>query len=213
MKEIKNDDIIIYFGKSEDKLLFELSLRYLNFNKIILIEEFYSENEIIYKNTEIISKDITPIFYKRFNLIQKAKESNVFGIIVGGLSIYGLNQILDELKYTLKTNQKKCYTFLLGKITLEKLSNFVDYIDCFILIACPFSDFYEFKTLYKPMVSPLDIKIAFDSNYKWEMIYSFDANYILEKNSKNISEELEKLRVINNSENKENTHTGIKLLE
>jgi hypothetical protein len=76
---------------------------------------------------------------------------------------------------------KKYYTFLLGKITLEKLSNFVDYIDCFILIACPFSDFYNFKTLNKPLVNALDIKLAYDPLYKWDLSYSFDIDFITEK--------------------------------
>jgi hypothetical protein len=80
-------------------------------------------------------------------------------------------------------NKKKYYTFLLGKITPEKLSNFVDFIDCFILIACPFSDFYNFKTLMKPLVSALDVEIAYNEKYfKWDMSYTFDPKYILKYN-------------------------------
>jgi diphthamide biosynthesis protein 2 len=120
-------------------------------------------------------------FYKRFNLVQKAKESDVFGLIVGSLSLDGLNDILKDLKITLELANKKYYTFLLGKITLEKLSNFVEYIDCFVLISCPFSSFYDFKTLMKPLVSPLDLKLAFDSSYSWDMSYSFDIKAILSK--------------------------------
>jgi diphthamide biosynthesis protein 2 len=130
-----------------------------------------------------IEKDIiNKVFYKRFNLMQKAKESEVFGLIVGSLSIDGLNEVLDDLKRTLTLNNKKFYTLLLGKITLEKLSNFVEYIDCFVLIACPFSSFYDFKTLMKPLVSPLDVKIAFDSNYSWDMSYTFDIKAIVDRN-------------------------------
>jgi diphthamide synthase subunit DPH2 len=129
-----------------------------------------------------ISKDnVNSVFYKRFNLVQKAKESEVFGIIVGSLSLDGLNDIIEDLKKTLNLVDKKYYAFLLGKITLEKLSNFVEYIDCFVLIACPFSAFYDFKTLMKPLVSPLDIKLAFDSSYSWDMSYSFDIKAILNK--------------------------------
>ena len=129
-----------------------------------------------------LSKDrVNNVFYKRFNLVEKAKESDVFGLIVGSLSIDGLNDILEDLKRTLRLSNKKFYTFLLGKITLEKLSNFVEYIDCFVLIACPFSSFYDFKTLMKPLVSPLDLKLAFDPNYKWDMSYSFDIKNILNK--------------------------------
>ena len=112
-------------------------------------------------------------------MIEKAKDSDVFGIVVGTLSLKGVDKIIEEVKDTLKKNNKKTYTFLLGKITLEKLSNFVDYIDCFILIACPFSPFYDFKALMKPLVSPLDIKLAFDSSFVWDSTYTFDSSKIL----------------------------------
>ena len=131
---------------------------------------------------------VNKIFYKRFHLIQQAKESEVFGIIVGSLSILNLNPLLEEIKNTLKLNKKKYYQLLLGKITDEKLANFVEYIDCFILIACPFSDFYNKKALMKPLVSPLDVKIAFDSQYSWDMSYSFDIDFILSKNKNKLDE-------------------------
>ena len=176
VSEIKKDDVIIYFGDEQDKILFELSTLYVNNNQIFSIDSEY-------KIKEITTLSANRIFYKRFNLIEKAKESEVFGILVGSLSIDGLNEIIEEVKLTLKSQKKHFYTFLLGKITLEKLSNFVEYIDCFILIACPFNAFYEFKTLMRPLVSALDIKIAFDPNYSWDMKYTFDARYILGKKS------------------------------
>ncbi len=128
-------------------------------------------------------KTVNKVFYKRFNLIEQVKESEVFGIIVGSLSMKNLNPLIQELKTTLKSQNKKYYQLLLGKITDEKLANFVEYIDCFILIACPFSDFYNNKALMKPLVSPLDIKMAFDPNYAWDMSYSFDINYIVNEKS------------------------------
>ncbi len=112
-------------------------------------------------------------------MIEKVKESETFGLIVGSLSLEHLNEIINSVKTTLKQNKKKFYTFLLGKITLEKLSNFVDYIDCFIFIGCPFNNFYNFKTLNKPLVNSLDVKIAFNDYFKWDMKYSFDPSYIL----------------------------------
>lgn len=118
---------------------------------------------------------------KRFNLIEKVKESEVFGILVGTLSMDKLNNVLNEIKMTLSLNNKKFYTLLLGKITEEKLANFVFYIDCFILIACPFSKHYTNRATLKPIVSPLDVKMAYDAvNYKWDLKYSFDPNYILD---------------------------------
>jgi diphthamide biosynthesis protein 2 len=175
VNELSDNDVFIYYGFEDDKLLTELALRFLNKHRMFIYGHKASTLKELEKTT------LNNVFYKRFNLTQKAKESDVFGLIVGTLSLDGLNECLDDLKRTLKLADKKFYTFLLGKITLEKLSNFVEYIDCFVLIACPFSSFYDFKTLMKPLVSPLDIKIAFDPNYKWGMSYSFDIKAILER--------------------------------
>jgi len=154
-------------------------------------------------------KTVNKIFFKRFNLIEKVKDSEVFGIVIGSLSIQNLNKLIDKIKITLKSQNKKFYQMLLGKITDEKLANFVEYIDCFILIACPFSDFYNNKALMKPLVSPLDIKIAFDPNYSWDMIYSYDINYIIQKEkckflSSNYSENENAKDELNSQKNQEN---------
>jgi diphthamide biosynthesis protein 2 len=220
VKEISKNDKIYYLGQESDKLISEISLRYINSNKIYLISE--NENEESQSNfsiTEMTSKIVNSIYFKRFNLIQKAKESEIFGIIVGSLSISGLNQILDELKNTFKKNNKKFYTFLLGKITLEKLANFVDFIDCFVLLACPFSDFYDFKTLMKPMVSPLDVEMALNEEvFKWDMSYTFDPSYIIFKSGDNKSEKISDVENFQNEkisdEKKLNSNfTGLKLSE
>ena len=124
--------------------------------------------------------------------MEKAKQSNIFGILIGSLSLHNLNKIIEEIKATLSLNKKKYYTFLLGKITEEKLSNFTEYIDCFVLVACPFNGGYNNKALYKPIVSPLDIKIAFDKNFEWNSSYTFDASFI--KNSLSDSEASKELQ-------------------
>jgi diphthamide biosynthesis protein 2 len=216
VKEISKNDKIYYLGQESDKLISEISLRYINSNKIYLISENEEkENNFNFSFTEMTSKIVNNIYFKRFNLIQKAKESEIFGIIVGSLSISGLNQILDELKKTFKKNNKKFYTFLLGKITLEKLANFVDFIDCFVLLACPFSDFYDFKTLMKPMVSPLDVEMALNEKvFKWDMSYTFDPSYIINKSGDSNCEKSSNEENFQIDENKLNsTFTGLKLSE
>ena len=72
-----------------------------------------------YKSIEISQIVANRIFYKRFNLIEKAKESEVFGILVGSLSIDGLNEIIEEVKLTLRSKNKKFYTWLLYLVGLK----------------------------------------------------------------------------------------------
>ncbi len=126
---------------------------------------------------------INRVFTKRFNLSLKANESKTFGILVGNLNIPNVNNILLKLKQLLIKKNKKYYTFLLGKITDDKLSNYIEYIDCFILIACTCNSFIDRKALMKPIVCPIDLLFAFDEK-KWDLSYSFDPNYF---NSENVS--------------------------
>ena len=193
-KKIDNTFLIIYLGiNSEENLLYELSLRYCNIVNDILFISFNEEKQIF--AGEILNKNFSSkLLYRRFNLIEKVKECNTFGILIGSLSYPNLNKIIDLIKSLLEFQEKKVYTLLLGKITEEKLSNFTEYIDAFILIGCPFNPGYNKKIVNKPIVIPLDIKYAFDENYSWDGFYSFDVDYIL-INDKEIKEKLNDIKI------------------
>ena len=193
-KKIDNTFLIIYLGiNSEENLLYELSLRYCNIVNDILFISFNEEKQIFLG--EILNKNFSSkLLYRRFNLIEKVKECNTFGILIGSLSYPNLNKIIDLIKSLLEFQEKKVYTLLLGKITEEKLSNFTEYIDAFILIGCPFNPGYNKKIVNKPIVIPLDIKYAFDENYSWDGFYSFDVDYIL-INDKEIKEKLNDIKI------------------
>ena len=193
-KKIDNSFLLIYLGiNNEEKLLYELSLRYSNnINDIFLI--IYNEQSQNF-SYEILNKNFSSkLLYRRFNLIEKVKECNTFGILIGSLSIPNLNNIIDLIKSLLEFQEKKVYTLLLGKITEEKLANFTEYIDAFILIGCPFNPGYNSKAINKPIITPLDIKYAFDENYSWDGFYSFDIDYIL-INDKEIKEKLNDIKI------------------
>jgi diphthamide biosynthesis enzyme Dph1/Dph2-like protein len=71
----------------------------------------------------------------RYFCIEKAKEAEVYGIVVGTLSISGHLALIDRLKSVIKAAGKRSYTFAVGKINVPKLANFAD-IDVFIVVAC-----------------------------------------------------------------------------
>ena len=175
---ITKDSIICYIGNEDDDLLIELSLRFEN-----KIKGIYIMNK---NNKFKIEKPIPSykIITRRFYLINQIKNCETFGILIGNLTLKNLKEIINMTKKLLKENNKKVYTILLGKITDEKLCNFIEYIDCFILLSCPFNEGYSKKIINKIIVSPLDIKFAFDSQFKWDSSYSFDIDFILENQKK-----------------------------
>ena len=209
--KIDNTCSLLYIGDStEDSLLTELSLRFCNtVNNIFGL--FFNKDKQCFEGQVLPKTFSSKLLYRRFNLIEKAKECSTFGILIGSLSIPNLNRMIDLIKSLLQSQERKVYTLLLGKITDEKLANFTEYIDAFVLIGCPFNQGYNSKAIDKPIMNPLDVKYAFDENYSWDGFYSFDVDYIL-INDNEIKEQLENIKIqkekeieqIQNKINKEN---------
>ena len=189
---ITKDSIICYIGNEDDDLSIELSLRFENKIKGIYIMNKNNK----YKIEKLIPSN--KIITRRFNLINQIKNCETFGILIGNLTFKNLKEIINITKKLLKENNKKVYTILLGNITDEKLCNFIEYIDCFILLSCPFNDGYSKKIMDKIIVSALDIQFAFDPHFKWDSFYSFDMDFILE-NQKN--ENNDNININNNIKN------------
>jgi len=181
--QITKEDIFVYFGNEENKLLLDLILNYSKTNRIFHISPELNAKEVTIENANLMLR-------KRYNLILKAKEAEVFGIIVGSLSISNINDILNQTKNLIQSKLKKCYIFLLGKITMEKLSNFVEFIDCFILLACPECSNHDLKALMKPIINPIDLFFALDETFIWDLQYSFDNNNLFKKIESNHSKKL-----------------------
>ena len=209
--KIDNTCSLLYIGdNTEDSLLTELSLRFCNtVNNIFGL--FFNKDKQCFEGQVLPKTFSSKLLYRRFNLIEKAKECSTFGILIGSLSIPNLNRMIDLIKSLLQSQERKVYTLLLGKITDEKLANFTEYIDAFVLIGCPFNQGYNSKAIDKPIMNPLDVKYAFDENYSWDGFYSFDVDYIL-INDNEIKEQLENIKIqkekeieqIQNKINKEN---------
>ena len=197
--KIDNTCSLLYIGdNTEDSLLTELSLRFCNtVNNIFGL--FFNKDKQCFEGQVLPKTFSSKLLYRRFNLIEKAKECSTFGILIGSLSIPNLNRMIDLIKSLLQSQERKVYTLLLGKITDEKLANFTEYIDAFVLIGCPFNQGYNSKAIDKPIMSPLDVKYAFDENYSWDGFYSFDVDYIL-INDNEIKEQLENIKILKEKE-------------
>ena len=95
---------------------------------------------------------------RRYAMVQKARDADVFGILVGTLGvgkpcppIHLPPPPLPKLKYThciasylplitylrklLTKKQKKSYTISVGKLNPAKLANFLE-VECFVYVAC-----------------------------------------------------------------------------
>jgi diphthamide biosynthesis protein 2 len=128
--------------------------------------------------TNTLSTDLSPAFQRRFSrrfyLIQKARQANVFGILVASLSDTYMRTVVASLRRVIQKHDRTAYTMVVGKINPSKLANFGE-IDCFCMVACPEHSLLDDDREYHvPVLTPLELAMAL-GDAKWGVTqYSLD---------------------------------------
>jgi len=113
----------------------------------------------------------TTILRQRYGAIAKAKNAEVFGILIG---LKQGQQRIDtsyKIKNILDSNGKKSMFIAMDVFTPDSLLGFRD-IDCFVSTACPriaIDDYLQYKV---PIITPVELEILLGEK-KWED-YQFD---------------------------------------
>lgn len=84
------------------------------------------------------------LLMRRYALVQKVKDADVIGILVGTLGVSSYLHLISHLRGILNRAHKKVYTICVGKLNPAKLANFTE-IECFVLVACPENSVVESK--------------------------------------------------------------------
>ncbi|KAF7726250.1 Diphthamide biosynthesis protein 2 [Apophysomyces ossiformis] len=137
---------------------------------------------------------VNRMLMKRYFLVQKAKDANTIGIVVGTLGVASYMNIIEHLKKLIKASGRKSYLFVMGKLNVAKMANFME-IDCYVLVACPenslidskasimppFSLIYADKEgeFYRPIVTPFELEIALSRSKEWTGDYITDFSQLL----------------------------------
>ncbi|CAK6951984.1 -(3-amino-3-carboxypropyl)histidine synthase subunit 2 [Scomber scombrus] len=124
------------------------------------------------------SPSVNRTLMKRYYAIERAKDANVVGILVGTLGVAEYLSIIQQLKETIRRAGKKSYMFAMGKINVAKLANFLE-IDIFVLIACPENSLLDSSEFYRPVVTPFEMEIACNKNREWSEEYVTDFRHLL----------------------------------
>lgn len=152
---------IFYIG--EDNL--SLSNLMMTFNKCIFCCYDPAKKEVVKEN--IGSRKA---LMKRYHMVEKAKDARIVGIVAGTLGVVNYLNIINRLKDMIKRAGKKSYTFVVGKLNVPKLANFME-IDVFVLVACPENSLLDCSEFYKPVVTPFEMELACNSNFEWDGSY------------------------------------------
>ncbi|KAL1502131.1 hypothetical protein ABEB36_007323 [Hypothenemus hampei] len=173
LSELSNYGPVLYIGQNERKLInIDLS-----FNVKCL---YYYEPD---KNPPKITpfQQNTKIIKRRHFLIEKIKDANTIGIVIGTLGVKNYLKVIERLKKLAEANGKKYYLISVGKPTVAKLANLGE-IDIYVMITCAMNEIYDSRDFYKPIVTPFDVEIALNNTNGTNINnFTFDYNFYLNK--------------------------------
>ncbi|MBW0460914.1 hypothetical protein O181_000629 [Austropuccinia psidii MF-1] len=116
------------------------------------------------------------LLMRRYATIQRARDADVFGILVGTLGVQHYLEMIGTTKKMIEEKfKKKSYVISVGKPKPEKLMNFAE-IECWVLIDCPENSLlmldaksgglYDPKQYGAPIITPWELEIALNSCFE-----------------------------------------------
>ncbi len=150
---------IVYIGSNEN---FEMLLHMTFSSKSADIFHYNPQKDVLVSSSLNVSRALM----KRYMLVEKVKEADRVGILVGTLGASRYASIIDCIRKTVKEAGKRVYTFLVGKPNVPKLANFPE-IDVFVLVACPENSLLDSKEFFKPIITPFELDVALNQNREW----------------------------------------------
>ncbi|KAF9955377.1 Diphthamide biosynthesis protein 2 [Mortierella alpina] len=135
------------------------------------------------KQGRLESAQVNKALMRRYFLVQKAKDADVIGIAVGTLGVASYMTMIQHLKALIESKGKKAYTFVMGKLNVAKMANFME-IDCFVYVACPENSLIDSKEFYRPIVTPYELEIALSKSREWNGDYVTDFQQLLPDDDK-----------------------------
>ncbi|KAG0490509.1 hypothetical protein HPP92_007372 [Vanilla planifolia] len=106
------------------------------------------------------------ILKRRYYLVEKAKDANIVGILVGTLGVDGYLRIINQMKELIEGAGKKSYTLVMGRPNSAKLANFPE-CDVFVYVSCAQTALLESKDFLAPVITPFEAMLAFSRGQQW----------------------------------------------
>ncbi|KAF2321955.1 hypothetical protein GH714_004805 [Hevea brasiliensis] len=95
------------------------------------------------------------ILKRRYYLVEKAKDANIVGILVGTLGVAGYLDMIHQMKELITSAGKKAYTLVMGRPNPAKLANFPE-CDVFIYVSCAQTALLDSKEFLAPVITPFE---------------------------------------------------------
>ena len=122
---------------------------------------------------------------RRYYLIETAKDSKIFGILIGTMSVANYRDAVDHVSGILKKANRRYYSFLIGKLNCPKLNNFME-VDMYVMVACNENSLINSKELNKPIITVYELELAFNCSRLWGEEFVCDYRQLLTGNDHHI---------------------------
>ncbi|KAF8198380.1 diphthamide biosynthesis protein [Mycena galopus ATCC 62051] len=134
------------------------------------------------KSARLESSRTNRLLMRRYATVQKARDADVFGILVGTLGVASYLPLIKHIRALLARSHKKSYTISVGKLNSSKLANFAE-IECFVLVACPENSLVESRDFMRPIITPFELEVALQAEQSWTGRYVLDFEKLLAESS------------------------------
>ncbi|MDR3223080.1 MAG: diphthamide biosynthesis enzyme Dph2 [Methanobrevibacter sp.] len=155
---IKNLDVEAYLFLGSGKF-HPLGIHLFTKAPVIAVNPYTSE----ISNIKDLADEILRI---RFARIVKAKEVNIWGILISSKEGQYRFDLAKEIKKTLEDEGKKAYLILVDNISPDILLPYLN-IEGFIVTACPRIAIDDSSMYKKPLITPQELEIVLDKR-KWD---------------------------------------------
>lgn len=115
---------------------------------------------------------------RRYYLVQKAREAEIVGVLVGTLSASRRQEMLAAIKALIRRAGRKHYVFIMGKLNAAKLANFAE-VGVYVLLGSAEHAILDAKDFYRPVVTPYELHLALTSGAEWTGEYILDYGRLL----------------------------------
>ncbi|KAF8564002.1 hypothetical protein P879_07387 [Paragonimus westermani] len=113
---------------------------------------------------ELTSSETTvrTLLKRRSYLIEKSKDAQRVGILIGTLSVCEYQHIIERIKRLLRRAGRFYITLAVGRLNPAKLANLPE-LDLLVLIACPEASLFDSREMLIPVVTPFELECALSS--------------------------------------------------
>lgn len=153
-------------------------------------------------NIQTVTVGATKWMRRRNFFIEKCKDAQSIGIVVGTLTAKGYLELVKHIQVLARSRGVRTYLISVGKVNPAKLANFIE-IDCFVLVGCPENNLFTSRDFYKPLLSVFEIEMAL--NPAWH-------NQLTENYCMDFKELLPSGQLYRNHEGYENIESDVSLV-